>query len=75
MCGLSNELHRPAGGRHHQALDRPAQKTSPLPRVFHFNSVRSRFQQDRAKLFPILDSIPAAELFFNLVTKAADTNV
>jgi len=75
MCCLGNELYRPADGYHDQALDRPAQKSSPLPRVLHFNSDGRRFQDARTKHSRKSESTSAPELFFVLVAKAADTNV
>jgi hypothetical protein len=75
MCHLGNELSRPAEDYYNQALDRPAQKTSLLARALHFNSDGSQFQEDRTKHCRKRESTPPAELFFTLVTKAADTNV
>src|SRR5450631_1667714 len=75
MCRLGNELYRPAGRYHDQALDRPAQKSPLLPRVLHFNSVGSRFQDAHAKHSQKPESTSPTELFCTLVTKPADTNV
>lgn len=52
MGRLGNELNRPADGGQHQALDGPAQKSPLVPRVLHFTSDGSRFQEDRRKVFP-----------------------
>ena len=52
MGRLGNELNRPADGGQHQALEGPAQKSPLVPRVLHFTSDGSRFQEDRRKVFP-----------------------
>jgi hypothetical protein len=76
MCRLGKELNRSTeDGYHHEALNRPAQKSLPLPCALHFNSESFLFQGGRIDPLRNLDLGHATELFFPVVTKAADTNV
>ena len=74
---LGNELHRPADGHHNQALDRPAQKSSRYCVFSTLIQMDAGSKKIEANFWPGQSGILSlkGEIFFTLVTKAADTNV